>query len=53
MIGARFLAWAGVSLNTTFKIALGPTERPTQWVPWALSMKVKRPKGEARHLTPT
>jgi hypothetical protein len=30
-------------------MALGPTQRPIQWVPGALSLVVKRPGREADH----
>jgi hypothetical protein len=33
--------------------ALGPTESPIQWVPWALSLGVKRPGREADHSPPS
>jgi hypothetical protein len=33
--------------------ALGPTQPPIQWVPWALSLEVKRPGREAGRSLPT
>jgi hypothetical protein len=33
--------------------ALGPTQPPIQWVPGALSLRVKRPGREADHSTPS
>jgi hypothetical protein len=35
--------------TTTSRPALGPTQPPTQWVPGALSLEVKRPGSEANH----
>jgi hypothetical protein len=32
-----------------FRTALGSTQPPIQWVPWALSLRVKRPGREAGH----
>jgi hypothetical protein len=40
----------GIFLFTTaFRLALGPTQPPTQWVPGALSLGVKWPGREAYH----
>jgi len=35
--------------TTASRPALGPTQPPNQWVPWALSLGVKRPGHEADH----
>jgi hypothetical protein len=35
--------------TTTFRLALGPTQPPIQWVPRALSLGVKRQGREAGH----
>jgi hypothetical protein len=44
----------GIFLSTTAsKTALGPTQPPIQWVPWALSLGVKRPGREADHSPPS
>jgi hypothetical protein len=44
----------GIFLFTTAsRPALGTTQPPIQWVPGALSLRVKRPGGEADHLPPT
>jgi hypothetical protein len=43
----------GIFLFTTAsRTALGPTDPPIQWVPWALSLGVKRPGREAGHSPP-
>jgi hypothetical protein len=43
----------GIFLFTTAsRTALGPTQAPIQWVPWALSLGVKRPEREADHSPP-
>jgi hypothetical protein len=40
----------GIFLFTTaFRTTLGPTQPPIQWVPGALSLRVKRPGREADH----
>jgi hypothetical protein len=36
-------------LTTAFRTVLGSTQPPIQWVPGALSLGVKRPRGEADH----
>jgi hypothetical protein len=44
----------GILLFTTaFRTALGATQLPIQWVPGALSLKVKRPGREADHSPPS
>jgi hypothetical protein len=44
----------GIFLFTTAsRTALGPTQPPTQWVPGALSLGVKRPGREADHSPPS
>jgi hypothetical protein len=40
-------------LTTVCRPALGPTQPPIQWVPGALSLGVKRPRGEADHSSPS
>jgi hypothetical protein len=42
-------------LFTKFKliVSLGPTQSPIQWVPWALSLGVKRQGREADHSPPS
>jgi hypothetical protein len=42
-----------VQFSIKFKPALGPTHLPIQWVPGALSPRVKWPGCEADHLPPT
>jgi hypothetical protein len=37
----------------SFRLALGPTHPPIQWVPGALSLGVNRPGREADHSSPT
>jgi hypothetical protein len=32
---------------TALRQPLGPTQPPIQWVPWALSLRLKRPEREA------
>jgi hypothetical protein len=39
--------------TTATRMALGPTQRPIQWVAWALSLGVKRPGREANHSSPS
>jgi hypothetical protein len=44
----------GIFLFTTASTtALGPTQPPIQWVPGALSMRVKQPGHEADHSPPS
>jgi hypothetical protein len=39
--------------TTASRTALGPTQLPIQWIPAALSLGVKWPKGEADHSPPS
>jgi hypothetical protein len=39
--------------TTASRTALGPTQPPIQWVPGALSLRVKRPGREADHSLPS
>jgi hypothetical protein len=39
--------------NTASRMALGPTQPPTQWVPGALSLGVKRQRRESDHSPPS
>jgi len=39
--------------TTASRTALGPTQRPMQWVPGALSLGVKRPGRETDHSPPS
>jgi hypothetical protein len=39
--------------TNAFRPALGPTQRPIQWVPGALSLGVKLPGREADHSLPS
>jgi hypothetical protein len=49
----RFSAELGIFLFiTASRTALGPIQPPIQWVPGALSLKVKRPEREADHSHP-
>jgi hypothetical protein len=44
----------GIFLCTTVpRTALGPNQPPIQWVPWALSLGVRRPRREADHSPPS
>jgi hypothetical protein len=50
MIGVRILAGAGnFFFYTVSRLALGPTQRPIQWVPGDLSLGVKQSGREADH----
>jgi hypothetical protein len=54
--GRGFESWQrlGIFLFTTVPIpALGPTQPPIQWVPWALSLGLKWPEREADHSPPS
>jgi hypothetical protein len=54
MIGVRFPAEAGnFLLDTVSRPILGPAQPTTQWVPWCLSLGVKRPGREADHSPPS
>jgi hypothetical protein len=39
--------------STSFRLDLGHTQVPVQWIPGALSLRVKRQGLEADHLYPT
>jgi hypothetical protein len=41
------------TLHTASRKVVGPTQPPTQWVPGALSLGVKRPGSEADHSPPS
>jgi len=43
----------GIFLITVSRTALRPIQPPTQWVPGALSLGVKRPGREAEHSPPS
>jgi len=46
MTGIHFMAGAGKGyflFATMSRLALRPTQPPIEWVPWALSPRVKRP----------
>jgi hypothetical protein len=50
----RFPAGLGIFLPTTAsRTAVGPTQPPIQWVPGALSLRVKRSGREADHSPPS
>jgi hypothetical protein len=50
----RFPVRAGNFFFTTAsRTALGPTQPPIQWVPWALSLGVKRPGSKADNSPPS
>jgi len=51
-----FISWwgLGISLSTTMSsMALGSTQPPIQWVPWAISLRVKWLGREADHSPPS
>jgi amino acid transporter len=43
----------GIFLFTASRMDLGPTQPPIKWVPWGLSLGVKRPGREADHSPPS
>jgi hypothetical protein len=50
-----FKSWEGLGIflfTTASRLALGPTQPPRQWVPEALSLRVKRPGREVDHSPP-
>jgi hypothetical protein len=54
--GSRFDSWQGLGiffLTTVFRMALGPTQPPIQWVPGTLSLGIKWPGHEADHSPPS
>jgi hypothetical protein len=54
VLGFDSLRELGIFLFTPVsRTALGPTQPPIQWVPWALSLGVKRPGREADHSPPS
>jgi hypothetical protein len=54
VLGFDFQRGLGIFLITTASIpALGPTQRPIQWVPGTLSLGIKRPEHEADHSPPS
>jgi hypothetical protein len=51
-----FESWQGLRIflfSTVSRTALGPTQPPIQWVPAALSLRVKLPRREADHSPPS
>jgi hypothetical protein len=51
-----FESWQGLEIflfTTVSRIALGPIQPPIQWVPEALSLRVKQPGHEADHSPPS
>jgi hypothetical protein len=54
VLGFDFRRGLGIFLFTTaFRMGLGPTQPPIQWIPGALSLEVKRPGREADHSLPS
>jgi hypothetical protein len=57
MIGVLGLdSWQGLEIflfTTTYRMALGPTQPPIQWVPRAFSLGVKQPERETDHSPPS
>jgi len=52
-LGFDFRRGLGIFLLTIeSRQDLGPTQPPIQWVPWVLSLRVKRPGCEADHSSP-
>jgi hypothetical protein len=49
----RFPAGISILFTTASRTALGPTQPPIQWVPGALSLRLKRPWREADHSPPS
>jgi hypothetical protein len=53
MATIRFSAETGIFLfSTASRLALGPTQLPIQWVPWAVPLGVMQPGHEADHSPP-
>jgi len=54
VLGIDFRRGLGIFLFTTVsRTSLEPTQSPIQWVPWALSLRVKRLGCEADHSPPS
>jgi hypothetical protein len=54
VLGADSQQGLGIFIFTTmYRMALGPTKPPIQWVPGALSLEVKQPGHEADHSPPS
>jgi hypothetical protein len=52
--GSEFRQELGILLFTTAsRQALGPTQAPIQWVPWALFVVEEQPGREANHYPPS
>jgi hypothetical protein len=53
MTMVQFPAEAGIFLSATaFRSAMGPTQPPIQWVPWAISLGIKWWAREVDHPCP-